>query len=357
MAEEIFEGEFYEGSTDQSSGHLPVQFLSQSPEQVTAGLMQTKTSYHQAVDVIKPRVMATVERNIMQMAILLGDSAFYGWGSGKNHVEGGTIYLAAVMFHAMGNVAVEANQVQSTPEEWIFTHTYIDVERGTSLPRQFMQQRREPVPGNMDQYRKAQVNFGKGQSKGIRNLIFMNTPRYLVKKAIEAAKQGARTKMKKFIDENTLAAAQDYTLAQLAKVGVKEEHVLAKIGKAKVEALDIDDLVKLSADFKAIQNGDVNASEIFDLAKPATTGVDLKDKLKSKVENVTTVGKQVDSASQSSGSTQVREGAKPFTWFVNDGLNEYLVSETDGIYTCNCKPKCTDCTHVSTTREFVAQQQ
>jgi hypothetical protein len=27
---------------------------------------------------------------------------------------------------------------------------------------------------------------------------------------------------------------------------------------------------------------------------------------------------------------QVRIGAKPFTWFVNDGVREYLVSQTDG---------------------------
>jgi hypothetical protein len=48
-------------------------------------------------------------------------------------------------------------------------------------------------------------------------------------------------------------------------------------------------------------------------------------------------------------------GAKPFTWFVNDGVGEYLISESNSVYTCNCKPKCTDCAHVISVQHFAAQ--
>jgi hypothetical protein len=52
---------------------------------------------------------------------------------------------------------------------------------------------------------------------------------------------------------------------------------------------------------------------------------------------------------------QVRLGAKPFTWFVNDGVSEYLVSQSDGAYMWNCKPRCTDCAHVAAAQRFAAQ--
>jgi hypothetical protein len=79
--------------------------------------------------------------------------------------------------------------------------------------------------------------------------------------------------------------------------------------------------------------------------------LELKGKLKAKVDlakaPAAEVGPTVD--------LQVRTGVKPFTWFATDGLGEYLVSEADGVYTCNCKPKCTDCAHAAAVKGFAAQ--
>jgi hypothetical protein len=237
--------------------------------------------------------------------------------------------------------------------------TRVQIEHGASIPRQFMQSKREPVPGNMDMYRKAQANFGKGQSKNIRNVILHSMPKWLVNKVIEEAKKGACDRLAKYIEKNGLAAAQSYAVAQLKRYGVTEAQVLEKMGKAELKGLDIDDLVMLKSDLVAIEGGEEYASTLFPSLVTEAKIVDLKDKLKAKVDAAATTpapdAKTSDSGVQAGDGIQVRTGAKPFTWFANDGVSEHLVSESNGVYSCNCKPKCTDCAHVVATQRVATQ--
>jgi hypothetical protein len=130
-----------------------------------------------------------------------------------------------MMIQAYGNATVVPDQVQETPEAWIFTHVFVDHETGVSTPRQWRESKRSVVEGNMDKERKDAIRFGCGQSKNIRNAILHSMPKWLVNKAIEQAKQGARDKLERFIKDNGMAAAQLYTVQQLARYGVKEEHI------------------------------------------------------------------------------------------------------------------------------------
>jgi hypothetical protein len=327
MADEnIYEGEYYDGSEAEQA---VVRQESQPPSQLGAGMVQTRTPYVSAVQHLTPRVIADVERQILRQAIMLGDDAFYGWGAGKGRVEGGSIELAMIMISAYGNATVVPDQVQETPEAWIFTHVFVDLESGVSTPRQWRESKRSVVEGNMDKERKDAIRFGRGQSKNIRNAILHGMPKWLVNKAIEHAKQGARDKLERFIKDKGLAAAQLYTVQQLARYGVKEEHILEKMGKAEIKGLDIDDLVKLSADFKSIDSGQVHAATLFPIQESSVKLVDLKDKLKAQVAGQAPPEATIvtsDPEVKSGDGIQVRIGAKPFTWFVNDGVREVLVT-------------------------------
>jgi hypothetical protein len=296
----------------------------------------------------------------MRIATLLGDDAFYGWASGKNHVEAGTTYLASAITHAYKNAVVVAEPVQETGEDWIFTHIVVDLETGVSTPRQWRESKRSIVDGNMDKERKDAIRFGRGQSKNIRNAILHKMPKWLVNKALEEAKKGARDKLEKFIKSQGLAAAQSYTVQQLKRYGVTEEQILEKMGKAEIKGLDVEDLVKLSADFKSIDSGQEHASTLFPTQEAPSRAIDLKDKLKARVDKTPAATPEpVVNASDPQPKTlegiQVRTGTKPFTWFANDGVGEYLVQQHEGIYTCNCKPKCTDCAHVAATTRVAVQ--
>jgi hypothetical protein len=347
--EKVYEGEYYDGSEAEQA---VARQEHQPPMPMGSGMVQARTPYITAMQVMKPREMDKIERLILKQAALLGEEAFYGWGAGKGRVEGGSIDLAMMMISAYGNATVVPDQVQETPEARIFTHVFVDHESGVSTPRQWRESKRSVVEGNMDKERKDAIRFGRGQSKNIRNAILHAMPKWLVNKAIEQAKQGARDKLEKFINDKGIAAAQLYTVQQLARYGVTEAHILEKMGKAEIKGLDIDDLVKLSADFKSIDSGQEHAATLFPMQEAPVKLVDLKDKLKAQVASATTT-KPSDPEVKTGEYIQVRVGAKPFTWFANDGVGEYLVSQTDGVYTCNCKPKCTDCAHARATKHVV----
>lgn len=353
MADEnVYEGEYYDGSEAEQA---VARQEHQPPMPMGSGMVQARTPYITAMQDMKPRQMDQIERVILKQAALLGEEAFYAWGAGKGRVEGGSIDLAMMMIHAYGNATVVPDQVQETPEAWIFTHVFVDHESGVSTPRQWRESKRSVVDGNMDKERKDAIRFGRGQSKNIRNTILHAMPKWLVNKAIEQAKQGARDKLERFIKDNGIAVAQLYTVQQLARYGVTEAHILEKMGKAEIKGLDVDDLVKLSADFKSIDSGQEHAATLFPMQAEPVKLVDLKDKLKAKVEGQTTPAAPVkpsDPELHTDARIQVRIGAKPFTWFANDGVGEYLVSQTDGVYTCNCKPRCLDCAHVVATKRF-----
>jgi hypothetical protein len=313
-----------------------------------AGTIQTRMPFQTAIEVRQPRDLARVEREVLKQAMLLGEDAFYAWGSGKNHVEGGTISLATAMMQAYGNAVVVAEPVQETAEAWYLTHTFVDLERGISLPRQFRQSKREPVAGSMDSDRADQVRFGKGQSKSIRNAILLAMPQYMVTKAIEEAKKSARAKMEKFIADKGLAAAQAYTVGQLKRHGVTEEQILAKMGKVKVDGLDLDDLVKLSADFRLIDPGNETASALVGEPLASASKIDLKEKLKSQVER----GGKGDAEAKAVTDMNVRLGHEPSSWIANDGMKEYLLVKRGNDVECNCQRK--NCLHLLALARFTA---
>jgi hypothetical protein len=88
-------------------------------------------------------------------------------------------------------------------------------------------------------------------------------PGWLIDKALDQAKAGVRGKLEKYIATKGLPAAQDLALSVLGKVGVKEEDVLRKFGVATRAALDVEKLVIVQGDIKAIQGGEVRPEEVY----------------------------------------------------------------------------------------------
>lgn len=274
---ETWDSQIVEESNEQSEISLQV-FQPQANLLPYTNALKITTPYSTAISVPKPRELSDVERRVLRAAILLGDDAFYGWGSGKNRIEGGSIHLAMAMINAYGNAAIVAETVQETAEAFIFNHTFIDLEQGVSIPRQWRESKRSIVEGRMDEERKMQIRFGRGQSKNIRNTIFNAMPKYLINKAIIEAKKGIRNKIEKFISEKTLSAAQLYITSQLKRVGVTEDQILKKMDRIKIEGLTIDDIVMLSADQKSIESGNESASSLFELTR-INTNITLKERV------------------------------------------------------------------------------
>lgn len=231
-------------------------------------IQRVQTMYATAMAVQKPRVLHRVEKSLLDEASLAGESFFYGWGAGKDTIEGPSVDLAMAAFRAWGNCAIEMQPVQETPGAWIFTATFVDLESGVSLPRQFRQSKQWKVYGKLDEERKADVRFQIGQSKAIRNVILNALPKWLISKAMDRAHDGVKAKLQEFIDkhgggEKGFAEAINLVLRGLEKVGVDEARVLARFGLAKREGIDIDKLIILRGDLTAIVDGRDFANELF----------------------------------------------------------------------------------------------
>lgn len=347
---EVYEGEVWGGNDGENSLALPQGMPMALPQ--GTGMVQTRTPYVAAMQVLKPRDMEAVEKSILRQATLMGEKAAYGWGAGKGRVEGISIRMAMIMFNAFGNMTIVAEPVQETTEAWIFTHYIVDLQTGSSAPRQWRESKRSKVEGNLDSERKDAIRFNRGQSKNIRNVIVNRIPFWLNQKVIEEARRGARDRLAKYIDQNGLAAAQTYIIEQLKRYGVMEAHVLEKMGKAELKGLDIDDLVMLKADLVAIESGEEHASTLFPIQATESKVVNLKDKIKATIEATTPKKADVDVGILE--SLKVSLGSEPFTWLVNDGAKEHLVSAEGESYRCNCtKPFHDSCLHVLAVQRFV----
>jgi hypothetical protein len=158
--------------------------------------------------------------------------------------------------------------------------------------------------------------------------------------------------MEAFIKAKGLAAAQNYTIGQLKTVGVDEAAILAKADKAKVAELTLEVLVLLAGDYKAIENGDANADELFEIksTKPAAA-TDLKAKLKAQVE---CTPRPEPKAEPKPTDVIVKPGQQPFTYYTADQHGEYLTSVDGDQRSCNCGHKPDGaCVHVVAVGSFM----
>lgn len=245
----------------------------------SGGMLQTKGSYNTAVAVIKPRSLTEVQRRLMEEAALMGDAGFYGWGAGKDAIEGPSEALAFAAARCWGNTAIEYAPVVEGPDAYFFTAYFVDLETGFTLGRPFRQSKKWTVYGKLDDERKADVRFQIGATKAGRNVILKALPSWLIDKAMEQCKAGVRDGLEKLIAQKGIAAAQDAALKALAKHGVKEEDVLRKFSVAARSALDLDRLVIIKGDLAALQRGDVRASEIYPPPEASNSGAKASDLL------------------------------------------------------------------------------
>lgn len=266
MSTDVVEGEIVEqrnGSAVAPAAHV-----------VAAGgaMQQVRTQHATAVAVQRPRSLAVSTRRLEEEAALSGERMYYGWGAGKEKIEGPSIKLANAAARCWGNCAVELAPIQDLPDAWVFTAVFVDLETGFTLPRQFRQSKTSVVYGKHDEARKMDIRFQIGQSKAIRNVILNALPAGLIDAAMERAKEGVRRKIEQFIalhDKKEGGAGKgivkvvDLMLGDLAKHGVTEAMVLSKLEIADRKAITVEKLVVLSGDRTALNDGEARREELY----------------------------------------------------------------------------------------------
>ena len=249
----------------------------------SAPMQRIQTKHATAIAVQIPRSLAEVEEKVMVEANLLGADAFYAWGENKDRIEGPSKELANVLVRCWGNCALELGEVQETKDAWIFTVSFVDLETGYTLPRQFRQAKGWTVHGKFDQARKDDIRFQIGQSKAIRNVILNAMPGWLIRRAMDKAKGGVREAIEKSVKENGLGKVVEKALAILGKLGADESRVLEAMGRKAPGALTIEDLVILKGNIAALESGADTVDSMFPKpeAAPGRSGAETLETLKS----------------------------------------------------------------------------
>lgn len=240
-------------------GPIPEAFSEVNPER---GLVQITTPYATAVKVPVPRVLADVEADCLEEAALAGEACFYSWRAGGSLIEGGSIETAMIIARNFGNCVVDVGPVQETDEAFYFTAYFIDIQKGSTVARQFRQSKTSVVHMKTDEERKMGIRFQIGQSKAQRNVILRAVPSWLVDRMIDKAKEGVKKRISAYIAKSGVDAARQGALKILAKYGVKKNHAEAKIGKP-IGKWQVEELTILEGDIKALADGAESPEALF----------------------------------------------------------------------------------------------
>ena len=224
---------------------------------------RVQTQYVTAMSVQLPRSLDVVRKQFLEEARLMGEGGYYGWGVGKDRIEGPSQAMAYAAARCWGNCAVDQLPLEESRDAWIFTSVFVDCETGFTLTRKFRQSKRWTVYGKLDPDRKDDIRFQIGQTKGDRNVILKALPKWLIDQGMDEAKAGAREKLEQYIKKHGLPAAIDYALKELAKLGIDETRVCFKFSVAKTSALSLDNLVIIAGDIKALQQGQEYPEAIY----------------------------------------------------------------------------------------------
>lgn len=172
------------------------------------------------------------------------------------HVEGLTIKGANAVVREFGNCLV-TQRVQDMGTHWVIYARFVDLERGTTYDRPFMQRKGQDT-GMGDAERRADLVFQIGVSKATRNVI-VNALEDMCSYAFEEARSGLQQRINKNPD-----GAKKWILDKLTELAIDVKRVSAIYGRSPDHWL-VPDMAKIYAEINAIEEGMAAATDVYPL--------------------------------------------------------------------------------------------
>lgn len=224
------------------------------------GLMQTKSPYSTAVQVVKPRDLNKVESRCVAEAARAGDEFYYSWSQGGSIIEGNTVGAALMMVRNWGNCAVDV-RVQELPTSYVFYGAFIDLETGFNLVRPFKMSKQSPKnKQGRDIYsgeRGKDIIFQIGASKAIRNVTLNAIPKWLTEKVLDTAKKNIIGQIEKMGKEKAI----DKVVKKAEALKIPFDRIEANYGKKS--SWDIDKIVAVMGAIRSVEDGLESMEEVF----------------------------------------------------------------------------------------------
>lgn len=224
------------------------------------GLMQTRSPYSTAVQVIKPRNVNLVLEKCKNEAALGGESFYYSWSQGGSIIEGLTVGAALMMIRNWGNCAVDV-KVQESPNGYIFYGAFIDLETGFNLVRPFKMSKQSPKnKQGRDIYsgeRGKDIIFQIGASKATRNVTLNAIPKYIADEVIAIAKKN----VVKQVEKMGIPAAIEKILKKADALKIPFDRIEANYGKK--ESWNTNKIVAVMGALRSVEDGIESMDEVF----------------------------------------------------------------------------------------------
>lgn len=214
----------------------------------------------------------------------------YAVPRGGKSITGPSVHLAKILVQQWGNMRVEAKVVDIGPEQITSQAVAFDLESNLAIKVEVKRSIMSKSSGrfNADMIT---VTGNAANSIALRNAILAVIPKAVVDRAYKAAQQ---TIIGDVSDETKLIARRKQVVDSLRDTyNVKEEEILAAVGKASVSHLTADDLVTLIGIGTAIKEGDTTVEYAFKGKKDGKEVVTVEELQTLLDEKVAFLGKKV----------------------------------------------------------------
>lgn len=223
--------------------------------QETGGIVRAGNEYMTAIACRVPRDLDAVRSRCLKEAEYAGVTFTYEWTvkdnnarNGQGVVSGVSIDGAMILARNFGNCITSCKLQDEGPSYWIFEASFIDMETGFNSTRLFRQSK-GAMRGGYQSDRALDMDFQKGQSKAIRNVLLKCMPEWLVEECKEAARLSAEGKFKNMEKER-----RSMVDAFARLFGVNLRQLEDRLGRS-VDKWDRKDLVRLGNLGRGLREG------------------------------------------------------------------------------------------------------
>lgn len=232
---------------EDKGGHLSPQ-INITQRFITAQLVQN------------PRRINNVVAKIREMAMVGSERFYYRWevknkDGTKSPVEGLSIKGANSLAMIYGNCSVDA-EGRETDTHYYIKATFIDLETGANMTREFRQRKTMDLGKRMDKDRAEDITFQIGQSKAIRNVI-NNALDPFAAEMLEYAQKGVLSRIEKNPEK-----AKHWIMETAGKHGVSQRQMELYVARPLAE-WTAPHMAKLYGALNAVEDGMETANNIF----------------------------------------------------------------------------------------------
>lgn len=196
---------------------------------------------------------------IVSMDIETAQTCTYSVPRGGKAITGPTVHMAKILAQVWGNLRVEAKIVAIEAKQVTSQAVCFDLENNLAIKVEV----KRSIMSKNGRFNDDLINVTCNAANAIslRNAIFNVIPRAVVDKVYKSAQ---KTIVGDVSDETKLIARRKQVVDSLRDTyNVKEEEILAVVGKASISHLTAEDLITLIGVGTAIKDGDTTVEYAF----------------------------------------------------------------------------------------------